>query len=213
MASDKFFIAPIAENINYASSWYNRLFTRRCIMSKDYRIDIINEIGNIYHDLTVISYAGKGTCRGAYWICRCVCSKEVKISGGHLRSSKRKSCGCRSERFIDQTGVNRLYSGYKRKSKIRNIAFNLTREYFEILVKGDCTYCGTAPSQILKRNKSRKLQILYSGIDRIDSDKDYTKENCVSCCRYCNQSKSDLSIDQWKEYIRRVYAWLLISST
>lgn len=204
---DRFLIAE-----KNASLVYDRLFNERCILKKVYkkRIDSIDEIGNHYFDLTVIAYAGRGKFRGSNWLCKCICGNECIVPGGHLRAAHRKSCGCRSESKIDETGVNRIYSGYKRKSKLKNRVFDLVRDDFELLIKGNCSYCGTAPAQILKRNKSKKIQILYNGIDRVDSSMPYTKSNCVSCCRYCNQSKSDLSLDQWKEYIKRIVKWLSI---
>jgi hypothetical protein len=195
-----------------ASLGYDNSIKEGCIMKKIYkkRIDIIDEIGKKYFDLTVIKYAGAGKYRGARWLCRCICGKECVIPGGHLRANMRKSCGCRSELRIDEVGVNRIYAGYKAKSKKRNVRFELEKNDFEKLIKGNCFYCNTPPSQILKRLKSRKLQILYNGIDKVTPSLGYIKENCVSCCRYCNQSKSDLSVDQWKEYIRRVCRWLKI---
>lgn len=176
------------------------------------RSDIIDMIGKKYADFTVISLAERGKYRGANWLCLCICGKECIVPGGHLRAGMRKSCGCRSESRIDEVGVNRIFSGYKRKSSLKNRDFKLSREDFEVLIKGNCFYCGNTPSQILKRLKSRKLQILYNGIDRINSNLGYIKDNCVSCCRYCNQSKSDLTLDQWKLYIKRIYQWLRIDS-
>jgi hypothetical protein len=189
-------------------------YTKGCIMKKIYkkRRDIIDMIGKESGYLKVIKYAGKDKWRGAHWLCQCKCGNECKIKGSEIRSGSRVSCGCKAEARIDEVGVNRIYSNYKRKAGLRKIEFDLSKDDFKKLIKSNCTYCGTEPHNILKRQKSRKLQILYNGIDRVDSSKSYTISNCVPCCRYCNQSKSDLSLDQWKEYLKRVYKWLSIDS-
>lgn len=53
---------------------------------------IINEIGNIYNNLKVISYAKKKNNR-AMWLCKCQCGNLIEVSGTDLRMGKIKSCG------------------------------------------------------------------------------------------------------------------------
>ena len=43
------------------------------------------------------------------------------------------------------------------------------------------------------------------GIDRIDSSKDYTLDNCVSCCGMCNIMKNKFDIDEWFSKIGEIY--------
>ncbi len=171
------------------------------------RREIIDEVGKVYSDLTVISYAGKGKYRGSLWLCKCICGKECVVPGGHLRAH-RKSCGCRSERRIFETGINRVFSTYKNKARYRSIKFELTRSEFEDLITKDCFYCGREPYNELKRLKTKKLQIKYNGIDRFVPGGPYNKENTVPCCYYCNHAKLDLSFDQFKQHIQRLYSKL-----
>lgn len=192
---------------NNASRGMISIYTRGCIMKRTYkdRVDIINELGKKFHDLTVISFAGKGKYRGAMWECICVCGKKCIVPGGHLRANMRKSCGCRSQSRIEETGVNILFSGYRSKASKRKLDFNLDLKSFEKLIKGKCNYCGIDRSQMLRRQKAKTLQILYNGIDRIDPTLGYSLENCVSCCKYCNQSKSNLSLDEWRDHLNRIF--------
>ena len=171
------------------------------------RKNAIDISGKKYGDLTALYPVKSGVIRGVQWLCRCVCGKDAVVFGGHLRSGKRVSCGCRSERYIHETGINRVFSRYKRTAYLRKKQFNLTREDFSGLVLNKCFYCGIEPSQVLKRFKTNKIQLLYNGIDRIDSSKGYIINNCVSCCRYCNQSKSDLSLNHWMDHIKRIVKW------
>ena len=51
------------------------------------------ELGTIYGQLTVLTYAGKRK-QVRFWLCRCSCGVEKAISGYELRGGRTKSCGC-----------------------------------------------------------------------------------------------------------------------
>lgn len=164
----------------------------------------VDETGNKYGNLFVLSPLKTIGIRGVMWKCRCDCGKECIIYGGHLRRGTRKSCGCRHEVNIEKTGCKILYGITKRKCDVKNRIFSLTLEEFSYLIKQKCTYCGSPPSQEIKRSKSKKTQIIYNGIDRIDSSLGYIVENCVSCCKFCNQSKSNLSVEKWRLHLLKI---------
>jgi len=84
--------------------------------------------------------------------------------------------------FIASTSSD--YTKYKYYSKKRGIIFNLDKTYFDKLLKDKCNYCGLDKS---------------NGVDRINSSKSYSIDNCVSCCRTCNFMKLDFSQDQFIE--------------
>lgn len=44
---------------------------------------------------------------------------------------------------------------------------------------------------------------VYGGIDRVDSSKGYTVDNCVSCCRECNVSKGTMSLEAFLRKLSR----------
>ena len=50
----------------------------------------------------------------------------------------------------------------------------------------------------------KKLFLIYSGIDRIDNNQGYTLINCAPCCKLCNFSKRELSIDDWKAWLKQI---------
>ena len=65
-----------------------------------------------------------------------------------------------------------------------------------------CT-SATAHTQNVITNLKRQPSdggLNYSGIDRIDSLKDYTIENTVPCCKICNYAKSNLTLKQFQEW-------------
>lgn len=76
----------------------------------------INEIGNVYGRLTVISQA-EYEQKGFYWNCECTCGNNCVVLGSNLRRGCTKSCGCLSRETardihrVDETGnkYNKLY--------------------------------------------------------------------------------------------------------
>ena len=54
----------------------------------------IEEIGNRYGKLLVISEYGKTKNRTVIWTCRCDCGNYINVPGTDLRSGHTKSCGC-----------------------------------------------------------------------------------------------------------------------
>ncbi len=174
------------------------------------RKDAIDISGQRFGKLIAIEPVDRKIKRGVEWRCICDCGKETFAFGGHLRSDYRKSCGCISSEKFEETGTNIIFNEYFRKAKKRKLDFDLSFLEFKDFIKGHCHYCGIEPSSIRKAQGRDKIQIIWNGIDRIDSNKGYILENCVSCCKYCNQAKSDLTLDAFKNHIKRIAQWLSI---
>jgi 5-methylcytosine-specific restriction endonuclease McrA len=45
----------------------------------------------------------------------------------------------------------------------------------------------------------------YNGIDRVNNLGPYSLNNCVTCCKYCNRCKYDMTISEFKQYIKKIY--------
>lgn len=45
---------------------------------------------------------------------------------------------------------------------------------------------------------------IYNGIDRVNKSIGYTKRNCVTACKFCNKAKTDMSIKEWTEWLKRI---------
>lgn len=177
------------------------------------RKDAVDITGKKFFDLTALRPIKDGKYRGVKWLCKCICGKECIAFGGHLRAGKRKSCGCWSLARLYESGINRVFGSYKRHAKDRSKEFSISREKFGELLAGSCHYCGREPENELKRMKSKLLQIHYSGIDRYNPDLGYTNENCVSCCYYCNHAKLDLTFDEWKSHLKKIWAYQEITNS
>lgn len=78
------------------------------------------------------------------------------------------------------------------------------------MIHGNCYYCGAEPSEDNQWNKKSKRKtedtiIRINGIDRVNSDIGYEPGNCVSCCPICNTMKSDLTVEEFKNHIKKLY--------
>lgn len=168
--------------------------------------------GTKINRLTIIKYDHSDSRNRRHYLCRCDCGKEKTIQGSLITSGNTKSCGClgieaRANRIKlpDHGGcVNNLILQYKRGARDRGLEYNLTRELFVELIYMPCDYCNRPPSNF-KTTKNDSVGIFYSGIDRIDPTKGYTKDNVVPCCKMCNRSKNDRSKEDFLNWVKSVY--------
>lgn len=77
-----------------------------------------------------------------------------------------------------RTNVNPRLDAIKRAAATRGIEWHLTDEEAKTMLTSPCIYC-----------KHLDLSVRVNGIDRLDSSKPYTTENCRSCCKDCNYMK------------------------
>jgi hypothetical protein len=80
---------------------------------------------------------------------------------------------------------------YQRSARMKGVSFDITKEYFDILIKGDCAYCHRSPST-------------WFGIDRIVPSIGYVNGNVESCCWDCNSDKSENNIEMMKARNERI---------
>lgn len=87
------------------------------------------------------------------------------------------------------------YNVYRKNAKEqRKINFELSNMEYKQLNEGICFYCGQ--SNFKYYNKI--------GIDRKNSDKGYTLDNCVSCCSCCNYLKNEISFELFFKHIEKI---------
>lgn len=168
-------------------------------------------------DWTFISESHSNPNTGRRYVnARCKCGKEKVICINNVRCGNSTCCGlspCRgTERDKDvEVGYKAILYVYKKHAKDRGFTFDLDYDYFKELTKGTCHYCGIEPIQVyqLKNPKTGKIRsgvpITYNGVDRVDSTKGYFNDNVVTCCKICNRAKSNLSLNDFKDWINRVY--------
>ena len=99
----------------------------------------------------------------------------------------------------DIAAFNDILYMYMRRAKKKGLTFELSEKQFRELTSSDCHYCNRKPSQNSNRKQSAsphnmrfKVDYIYNGIDRMNSDIGYISSNCVPCCGDCNAIKSDI---------------------
>ena len=96
------------------------------------------------------------------------------------------------ELFADKISVP--YSKYFKRANNKNIEFNITEEQYNKLIILNCYICG----------KSSDMSNI-NGIDRINNDIGYIKENVAPCCSECNYMKKNYTLKDFFEKIIKIY--------
>lgn len=175
-------------------------------MSK--KIDIS---GLKFGKLLVIEEASKRTNKGVLlWRCLCDCGNETTATGSSLKQGNTASCGCFKVLYgVKYTPQEATARRAMKNYSINNRLFKLSFEEFFKRSQFNCFYCGKEPSNLTKSeniSEWSKLNgdFIYNGLDRVDSSKDYTIDNVVTCCKYCNKSKCALTICDFKSHIKNL---------
>lgn len=179
------------------------------------------EIGTIFNYWTVTQY---NSSKQKY-LCKCICGNEGYVSSSTLKSNKSKSCGCREKESVGKRIIesgfkalkHKIYTNYVAAAKKRGYTFTITEDDFCQLIVQNCYYCGIEPYMTYKygRGKNQALdysEFKYNGVDRVDNEKDYTKDNCVPCCKFCNNAKSTYGKD-WLLRVKRLFKFQVKQGT
>lgn len=124
---------------------------------------------------------------------------DALIIKGKNGKQDRKSCKlCYADlqreiadnKYAETRHFRQRLGSIKSNAKGRGYNFNLTEEEVEKIIEKPCFYCGKEYSD---------------GIDRIDSTKPYTIDNCVPCCSICNRMKNKFSLDLFLDKVEKIY--------
>ena len=139
-----------------------------------------------------------GCCHG------CNMSKGTADPSTFIRKACYRVCGEYVDKDTDIWFVHKNKPGmwdYKSRAKKKGVLFELTKENFGTLVKGNCAYCKRSPTT-------------WFGIDREVPSKGYVIENVVSCCFDCNTDKFEDDVESMmarnKRIVNRVIAGELV---
>lgn len=163
--------------------------------------------GDRFNRLVAVKLDHVGKHYRSYFLFRCDCGNEKIILGSLVISGNTKSCGCLSKEVKRNKRISNNHSevtaiilGYKRHAEDRGFRWNLSREFVKKIIFRNCRYCGSIPSNKKKTKNSLGEGLLYSGIDRIDSTKDYDECNVIPACKICNYAKSNMDIKTFKSW-------------
>lgn len=140
--------------------------------------------------------------REVIWQCKCDCGNVCDVKWNALRRGHTKTCGCREkERMENSPWYISIYTRYKDSAVKRSLPFELSYEETVEYFKSNCFYCGKEPATPFKKRGGIHF---YTGIDRVDNDLGYLKDNCVPCCKRCNYCKKTLTADEYLSHCQKV---------
>src|SRR5208283_3467933 len=155
-----------------------------------------------------------------WWLCQCICGKEILALTSSLIHKDRTSCGCgkieanrnnlhKRKNFLPkkEAAVRAYYREYVRGAKRRNITFNINPLDFTTYIFDNCYYCGSSPNKLhppVGQKNRPNGDILVNGIDRKNSQFGYEKNNVVTCCKICNYAKNKLSYQEFITWIKKL---------
>lgn len=185
------------------------------------KLDLSSEIGKKYNNLTILSPQYKEKIHTWCVKCKCDCGEETidilrKIKNGEKRTCGKKTCKHHHELSIYNGSMgNRTtghgdilgseWSGWRLGAIRRDIDFSISIEdAWEIFEKQNrkCALTG----ELLKFKKGMNREQTAS-LDRIDSTKNYTKDNIQWVHKDINIMKNKLNEQLFFDYCKKVVEW------
>lgn len=178
--------------------------------------------GQKYHRLTVVEAATAINGRSA-WRCQCDCGTIKVVKTDDLRSGDTKSCGCWNQEQRSKRASNMYSKCIKYTPQEASARYIWSKRYNEMpfeefygLSQANCHYCNEPPSNyqnVATKYSSQDMKengyFTYNGLDRLDSTKPHSKENCVPCCKWCNYAKRERSVEEFKEWLIKTYEYFV----
>ena len=146
------------------------------------------------------------------WKCVCDCGKTHFVPSKNLLNGNSGSCGCRTKenqrracRYPEgESAFNRLYRTYGYNARDAKREFLISKDKFRELTKSNCFYCGAQPFSYVLDPPSNG-SYTYNGLDRVNTLGNYTLDNVVPCCKYCNIAKRAMSQQEFARWASRLY--------
>lgn len=145
----------------------------------------------------------------AMWLCQCDCGVKKCVRSAYLLNGDTTSCRCyRRNRRKHEPHISTAAIIFSNRYSDSDLTF----EQFLEMSQKNCHYCGAPPSNKTnpyKHNPNKPRWEEYwwewNGLDRIDNTRAHTLDNVVPCCPQCNYGRNDYSVNEFLEWIDRVY--------
>jgi len=165
----------------------------------DDKYNSVNLLNKKFGSLTVIDKCNEKTkSRGVFWLCRCDCGKETKVTSNSLTSGNTQTCGSKNKHpklksFCGEISLNHINSIRQNAIK-RNLEFKVTPEFLWDL--------------FLKQNRKcflSGIELYFSAIrkettaslDRIDNKEGYIDTNVRWVHKQINIMRSDCDDEEF----------------
>jgi 5-methylcytosine-specific restriction endonuclease McrA len=139
------------------------------------------------------------------------CRQIFDTRRDHLLAGKVNSCGqeyrhktIRGPRKYPNPVMGFWFGSYKNAAKKRGLSFTINPAQLLTIALHPCHYCGQKPSEVKAKSGRHIHHFSMNGLDRVDNTRGYELDNLVSCCKDCNWSKGEKSVEDFLSHIRRI---------
>lgn len=147
----------------------------------------------------------------AYMECDCGHCYKLKLTNTLKNNGNFMCRQCYAERdaanFDSHWGYKAAYSRVRKDARAADRVFDIHLEEFRYLCQQNCYYCGSQPSNLITyrgQNSFTFRYFVYSGLDRINNDIGYTRQNVVPCCIICNRAKNSMPFKDFIDWLNRL---------
>ena len=156
--------------------------------------------------LTILKEDGK-IDRYAAVVCKCSCGNIIRCKKTLVKSGRKKSCGCiqKEAEYVSKYIMRMYWTAFLLNAKSRNIKVKINPEYLDqLLIKQNfkCQLSGLEISLPKTSDEFLIERLWTASIDRIDSSKEYTKNNIQFVHKDINKMKMALDQDQFIKYCK-----------
>jgi hypothetical protein len=186
-----------------------------------YKNDI--QQGSVYSNWYVLGRDFSIKAKYRYYLCHCSCGTLKSVSGHSLYSGASTSCGCKyalgksrpRKSTYEDRALTHIISGYKAHAKQRKQVFDIDRQVFLGLIKKDCFWCGSPPSNRIRGDvvfhingeEHKDFIFIYNGLDRINNDIGYTLNNVLPSCYVCNRARNNMTFEDFDQWIKNLISF------
>lgn len=161
-----------------------------------------------FGELLVLKRVRKNNHNHWLYLCQCDCGNKKEVLANSLISGRTVSCGHtkNGSKNHNWKGFEKISGEYwstvKRNAKIRNIGFNISFE--DVWSKYEeqdrkCALTGLPIEFPEKRGDTKHKKFTIASIDRIDSNKNYSKNNIQLVLYEVNMMKQSLAQEDFIE--------------
>jgi hypothetical protein len=169
--------------------------------------------GKKYGRLTVLEFSHLNNSRHAVWKCLCECGKLTHGESRFLRNGLKTSCGCNQYRIGKD---NKGWRGYeeislsyfnkiKHDAKKRGLSFDIDIKFIWDLFIKQNKRCALSDEIIDVGSGSKTKNNRTASLDRIDSNRGYTKDNVQWVTTNVNTMKWDLTQERFLSLVKKIY--------
>jgi len=147
----------------------------------------------------------------AYMMCDCTKQYSLKLTNTLKNDGNFMCRQCYAERdaanFDAHWGYKAAYSRIKKDARTADRVFEIKLDEFRYLCQQNCYYCDSPPSNLITyrgQNSFTFRYFMYSGLDRLNNEIGYTRQNVVPCCIICNRAKNSMPFKDFIDWLNKL---------